>query len=59
MYKSSKTAKKDLNPLLLASEEERRVDEGEEEEAEGREEPMPVPQVKIGPDGTLIINEER
>ncbi|XP_022300413.2 uncharacterized protein LOC111108664 isoform X2 [Crassostrea virginica] len=58
MYKSSKTAKKDLNPLLQASEEERRVDEGEEEEAEGREEPMPVPQVKIGPDGTLIINEE-
>lgn len=67
--KSTKTAnKKDeeepvVNPLLQATEEEARVDEGEEEpgdgEVEGEEEAMPVPQVKIGPDGSLIINEER
>lgn len=65
--KSTKTAnKKDdeeliVNPLLQATEEEARVDEGEEEpgEGEGEEEAMPVPQVKIGPDGSLIINEER
>lgn len=68
--KSTKTAnKKDdeepvVNPLLQATEEEARVDEGEEEpgegeEEEGEEEAMPVPQVKIGPDGSLIINEER
>lgn len=64
--KSTKTAnKKDdeeliVNPLLQATEEEARVDEGEEEpgEGEGEEEAMPVPQVKIGPDGSLIINEE-
>lgn len=66
--KSTKTAnKKDeeepiVNPLLQATEEEARVDEGEEEreegEVEGEEEAMPVPQVKIGPDGSLIINEE-
>lgn len=65
--KSTKTAnKKDdeepiVNPLLQATEEEARVDEGEEEpgKGEGEEEAMPVPQVKIGPDGSLIINEER
>lgn len=66
--KSTKTSnKKDeeelvVNPLLQATEEEARVDEGEEEpvegEVEGEEEAMPVPQVKIGPDGSLIINEE-
>lgn len=66
--KSTKTAnKKDeeepvVNPLLQATEEEARVDEGEEElgegEVEDEEEAMPVPQVKIGPDGSLIINEE-
>lgn len=64
--KSTKTANKKedeeliVNPLLQATEEEARVDEGEEEpgEGEGEEEAMPVPQVKIGPDGSLIINEE-
>lgn len=66
--KSTKTSnKKDeeepvVNHLLQATEEEARVDEGEEEpgegEVEGEEEAMPVPQVKIGPDGSLIINEE-
>lgn len=63
--KSTKTSnKKDeeepvVNPLLQATEEEARVDEGEEGEVKGEEEAMPVPQVKIGPDGSLIINEER
>jgi hypothetical protein len=44
-----------VNPLLLATKEESQADEAVEEE----EEAMPVPQVKIGPDGSLIINEER
>lgn len=67
--KSAKTANKMdeeepvVNPLLQATEEEAKVDEGEEEPGEGEgegeeEEAMPVPQVKIGPDGSLIINEE-
>ncbi|XP_061183136.1 transcription factor TFIIIB component B'' homolog [Saccostrea echinata] len=46
-----------INPLLQATEEENQVDEPKEDEEE-EEEAMPVPQVKIGPDGSLIINEE-
>ena len=44
------------NPMIQASEEEGRVDDPEAEEEDAA---MPVPQVKIGPDGSLIINEER
>lgn len=35
------------------------VKDGDPQETAERDEELPVPQVKIGPDGSIILNEER